>query len=217
MGTERFKGSHSMSAYHSTELCYLSAVYSNLLVTKQPLELHFKPKPGAFGDNILRVSPDILPEGSIRIEEVWIDGARWTDFDPHKLTVTLPTTDVDLRVRVRLVPAVLADSFTAEAECVGDSATLTLVGTLDRASLGQLQHELATITAAQPKKVLLDVTDLQTISGEGMRALVFAKQKLAIDVDMLVVGATGEVRQAFDDEELSDEVTFASTVPDGTR
>ena len=43
MGTERLKGSHSMSGYHSTELCYLSAVYSNLLVTKQPLDLHFKP------------------------------------------------------------------------------------------------------------------------------------------------------------------------------
>lgn len=208
MGTERLKGSHSMSGYHSTELCYLSAVYSNLLVTKQPLDLHFKPKPGAFGDNILRVSPDILPEGSIKIEECWIDGQRWNDFDAEKLTVNLPKADTDLRVRVRIAPRVLADTFTAEADCDGDSATLTLFGDLDRSALGELQHELAKVIAAQPKKVTVDVTDLKTITAEGMRALVFAKQKLDIDVDITVVGATGEVRQAIDDDELSEGVTF---------
>ena len=64
LGTERLKGSHSMCGYHSTELCYLAAVYTNLLVTKQPLDLHFKPRAGAWKDSILRVSPDILPPGS---------------------------------------------------------------------------------------------------------------------------------------------------------
>ena len=57
------KGSHSMSGYHSTELCYLAAVYTNLLVTKQPMDLYFKPEAGAWPDNILRVSPDLLPPG----------------------------------------------------------------------------------------------------------------------------------------------------------
>jgi len=197
-----------MSGYHSTELCYLSAVYSNLLVTKQPLDLHFKPKPGAFGNNVLRVSPDILPPGSVKIEEVWIDGARWTDFDADNLTVNLPKTDVELRVKVRVAPTALADTFTAIAECEGDGATLTLSGDLDRAALPELQHELAKVIQAQPKSVVIDLTDLKSISAEGMRAFVFAKQKLDIDVDITVVGATGEVRQAIDDDELSEEVTF---------
>ena len=48
LGTERLKGSHSMSAYHNTELCYLAAVYTNLLITKQPLDLHFKPRADAW-------------------------------------------------------------------------------------------------------------------------------------------------------------------------
>ena len=208
MGTERLKGSHSMSGYHSTELCYLSAVDSNLLVTKQPLDLHFKPKPGAFGDNVLRVSPDILPPGSIKIEEVWIDGARWTDFDAEKLTVNLPKSDTDLRVKVRVAPAALADTFTATTEIDGDTATVTLYGDLDRSALGELQHELAKVVAAQPKTLVVDNTDLQSICGEGMRAFIFAKQKMDIDLDVVVVGATGEVRQAFDDDELSDRVTF---------
>ena len=70
-----------MSGYHSFELCYLAAVYTNLLITKQPMDLHFKPKPGAFKDNILRVAPDMLPTGSIKIESVTVDGKDYTDFD----------------------------------------------------------------------------------------------------------------------------------------
>jgi mannose/cellobiose epimerase-like protein (N-acyl-D-glucosamine 2-epimerase family) len=90
LGTERDKGSHSMGAYHSTELCYLASVYTNLLITKQPMEFHFKPKAGGFKNNILRVSPDILPPGSIKIGAVWINGEPYTDFDANGLTVRLP-------------------------------------------------------------------------------------------------------------------------------
>jgi mannose/cellobiose epimerase-like protein (N-acyl-D-glucosamine 2-epimerase family) len=105
MGTERFKGSHSMSGYHSTELCYLATVYTNLLITKQPLDLYFKPLPGAFKDNLLRVSPDILPPGSIRIEEVWVDDESYANFDATGLTVKLPDTKEQVRVKVRITPA----------------------------------------------------------------------------------------------------------------
>ncbi len=104
MGTERYKGSHSMSGYHSFELAYLAQIYTNLLLTKQPLDLYFKPQPGAFERNILRVQPDILPAGSVRIDEVWADGEKYTDFDPLKLTVKLPDSKSTIKYRVRLVP-----------------------------------------------------------------------------------------------------------------
>jgi hypothetical protein len=86
LGTERDKGSHSMGAYHSCELCYLAAVYTNLLITKQPMDFYFRPQPGGFKDNILRVSPDILPPGSIKIEQCWIDDVEYTNFDADELT-----------------------------------------------------------------------------------------------------------------------------------
>jgi hypothetical protein len=104
MGTERFKGSHSMSGYHSFELCYLAQTYTNLLITGKPLDLHFKPRPDGFKRRILRVSPDILPAGSIKIDQVWIDGAEYKDFDAANLTVKLPVSDSDLRVKVRVSP-----------------------------------------------------------------------------------------------------------------
>jgi hypothetical protein len=93
-----------MSGYHSTELCYLAAVYTNLLITKQPLDFYFKPLPGAFRDNLLRVSPDILPPGSIRLSEVWLDDQPYSNFDAAALTVNLPDTQEQVRVKVRLAP-----------------------------------------------------------------------------------------------------------------
>lgn len=103
-GNERGKGSHSMSGYHSTELCYLAAVYTNLLVTKQPMDFYFKPIPGGFPDNILRVSPDILPPGSIKIGSVEIDGKPYSDFNADKLFVKLPETKERVTVKVNIVP-----------------------------------------------------------------------------------------------------------------
>ncbi|MDZ7958800.1 MAG: AGE family epimerase/isomerase [Aulosira sp. DedQUE10] len=103
-GNERGKGSHSMSGYHSFELCYLAAVYTNLLITKQPMDFYFKPIPGGFPDNILRVSPDILPPGSIKIGKCEIDGEPYSNFDANALTVTLPKTTERVKVKVQIVP-----------------------------------------------------------------------------------------------------------------
>jgi mannose/cellobiose epimerase-like protein (N-acyl-D-glucosamine 2-epimerase family) len=104
MGTERFKGSHSMSAYHSTELCYLAAVYSNLLIHKHPMDFYFKPLPDGFKDRILRVAPDLLPPGSIKLTGVWIDDKPHAEFDPEKLELKLPVSSRRLRVRARIEP-----------------------------------------------------------------------------------------------------------------
>ena len=104
LGTERFKGSHSMSAYHSTELCFLSTVYIDLLIKKRPLDLHFKPLPNGFKDRILHVAPDMLPEGSVTITQCTIDGSNYSDFDAAGLFVRLPDSKDRLKVQVTLTP-----------------------------------------------------------------------------------------------------------------
>ncbi|WP_291993011.1 AGE family epimerase/isomerase [Candidatus Accumulibacter sp. ACC003] len=104
LGNERLKGSHSMSAYHSTELCYLSATYINLLIKKETMCLYFKPRPDGFPDRILRVAPDILPKGSVRLTAVEIDGRPYTAFDADNLSVQLPDSRQDVRVKVTLTP-----------------------------------------------------------------------------------------------------------------
>jgi mannose/cellobiose epimerase-like protein (N-acyl-D-glucosamine 2-epimerase family) len=103
LGTERLKGSHSMSMYHSAELCYLAAVYTNLLITGAPLTLHFRPRPDA--DRTLRVSPDLLPPDRVRLTEVEIDGKPWETFDPRAMSVQLPDSAYPLAVKVQLTPS----------------------------------------------------------------------------------------------------------------
>ncbi|TDQ46899.1 AGE family epimerase/isomerase [Actinorugispora endophytica] len=102
VGTERFKGSHSMSMYHSAELCFLAAVYGNLLIHGKPMTLWFRPRPDA--PRLLRVQPDMLPAGAVRLTGVEIDGAAHDDFDPDAMTVALPESAESLTVRVRLTP-----------------------------------------------------------------------------------------------------------------
>ena len=104
VATERFKGSHSMSAYHSTELCFLAATYIELMIKKRPLDLYFSPVPGGFKDRILRVAPDMLPPNSVRLTKCWIDNSAYENFDAEKLYVQLPESTSRLRVQVTLTP-----------------------------------------------------------------------------------------------------------------
>ncbi|MFC1408267.1 AGE family epimerase/isomerase [Streptacidiphilus sp. N1-12] len=104
LGTERLKGSHSMSMYHSAELCYLAAVYNNLLINGRDMEFYFKPTPDDLPERTLRVSPDLLPAGAVVIRAVEVNGKDHTDFDAEALTVRLPEGDERVSVKVCLHP-----------------------------------------------------------------------------------------------------------------
>lgn len=194
VGTERLKGSHSMSAYHNTELCYLAAVYTNLLITKQPLDLHFKPRADAFAeDRVLRVSPDILPPGSIRIEGVWVDGQPWSDYDAENLTVKLPQGEVTVKVRV----ASALETFESEVSVENGVASITVSGRLDETVAATLERDLVEALESNPQRVILRAEGLDSISSAGARALLFLRQKLPFEgADVLIVGAKPEVQDA---------------------
>lgn len=102
LGIERSKGSHSMGGYHIFELAYYAAVYINLIIVKKTMDFYFKPYPNAFKDNILRVQPDILPKGSIKIIKVSIDDKNYYDFDSDTLEIRLPSVVDRVKVKVTL-------------------------------------------------------------------------------------------------------------------
>ena len=66
------------------------------------MDFYFKPRPDGFKDRTLRVSPDILPKGSVKIVAVEIDGKAHTEYDADGLVVKLPDASSDLRVKVQL-------------------------------------------------------------------------------------------------------------------
>ncbi len=208
MGTEREKGSHSMSGYHSFELCYLAAVYGNLLVNKLPMDFFFKPQPGGFPDNILRVAPDLLPPGSVSILEVEIDGKPYGEFDANALTVTLPAGETAVKVRVRLAPTSGVENFSATVRFADNSATMTLEGELDTRALVDLRQVGDAVLGANPDSVLIDMSKLTKMSPEGGRYLAFLGQKLKLDEKITIRGASQTVRDLLTGDEISEEMSF---------
>jgi mannose/cellobiose epimerase-like protein (N-acyl-D-glucosamine 2-epimerase family) len=201
LGTERGKGSHSMAGYHSTELCYLSATYSNLLVTKQPLDLWFKPAKDGFPDGKLRVSPDILPAGSIKIAEVWMDGKPYDKFDAEGLTVDLPEKRGDNKFRVRLVPS----SVRFDADFMGLDAKVGVVsldGDLSADDIHELELALDTAFAAGASAIRLDAANLKSVAAQPLRYLAFLIERRGSDFDLSVVNAKGDAAAAILESEI---------------
>ncbi len=203
MGTERNKGSHSMAGYHSFELCYLAAVYTNLLITKEPLDLYFKPQPHA--DRTLRVAPDLLPKGSVRIDAVTLDGHAYDKFDEDALTVTLPETDKAVKVVVRLVPSEGMEHFGIEV--TGD--VMSLGGDLDPRAVAYFTAKLGEAIGANPNHLIVDMSGLDTICVPAVRALAFMRGKMAVDAEMIVKGANDSIRAMLEADEMMEEITLA--------
>lgn len=207
LGTERGKGSHSMSGYHSFELCYLAAVYSNLLIHKEPMDFFFRPEPGGNIDGILRVQPDILPKGAVRISAVWIDGHPYDGFDADALTVTLPEAHGDIRVRVQLTPADRRCSVDLLG-VVDGVARIALIGAVGPQDVKSVEAVLQLAMQQGPRALELDCSSLSSISPEGLRYLVFRKQKAGEGFAVTMMGASEEVANAVRAAEFNEEIAL---------
>lgn len=211
LGTERQKGSHS-TGYHAAELAYLAAVYSNLLITGQPLDLYFKPRPDSWPDGMLRVAPDLLPPGSVKLMQVWINGVEHSDFDPAGLTVKLPTGLDAMKVRVRLVPS--KTTFSADVLDTADGTTrIALAGSLGPEGLPQLREQIEAALASNPSALLLEVNDLVYLCPEGVRYLAVVKQNQAGNFALSFTGVRGQVLEALKAGEFDQEVKLQQVEP----
>ena len=103
VGDRADKGSHSKSGYHNMELTYFSHLYTNLLVGKRPVILHFAPCEDA-GGSTFSVQPISLPPGSVELTSAELDGQPFKDFDRKALTVKLPKWNSPRLLTVTLTP-----------------------------------------------------------------------------------------------------------------
>ena len=206
LGTERGKGSHSMAGYHSFELCYLSAIYTNLLINKQSMDFYFSPEAHAWKDNILRVAPDLLPKGSVELSEVWIDGKVHTKFDKEKMHVFLPPSEKELKVRCRISPTGI--KFDADLiDYDNGIAKFNLNGDLNKTTVSDLKKEVEKLSGA--KGLELDLRHLNSVDDIGLNYLLFTKQRAGADFKLSIKNPNKSVKQSLDDAELSEEFLLA--------
>ncbi len=206
LGTERYKGSHSMSGYHSFELCYLAATYTNLLITGRSLDLHFSPLPGAWKDGILRVSPDLLPAGRVKIHSVTIDDIPYADFDADALTVKLPDLDHRPRIKVRVAAVNRPEHYGVDVTTEAGSSRVELTGILDEQALPVLRAALKIVEEQATEEVTFDVDELQEICRAALRAVAMTCQHLNDDIEVTFEGPNEHIREALNSIELGEAV-----------
>jgi hypothetical protein len=83
------KGSGGKAGYHSIELGYYVYLYGKLFVKDEPATLHYYFEPQNQNRTIL-LNPLALPENRLKIQEVRLDGALYSDYDPYSRILNLP-------------------------------------------------------------------------------------------------------------------------------
>ena len=170
------------------------------------MDFFFSPEPGAWEDNILRVSPDLLPAGSVELTEVWINGQSYGNFNREKLYVTLPDSDKTLKVRVRISPAGLA--FDADLLSFENGiAKFTLSGELITTQLRYLKEEVEKLPDL--KGLVLDLSKLTSIGDTGWNYLLFTKQRAGASFTVKLTNLSDTVKNSLLEAELQEEFEIA--------
>jgi len=104
--------------------------------------------------------------------------------------------------------------FAATSSRTGGTALIRLEGELDALTAPTFAQEVDRAAEGRVERLVLDMTDLTYLSSAGLRALVFARQKMADDVQIVLVSVSEEVEQTIRLVGFHQSVTFSDRVPE---
>jgi anti-anti-sigma regulatory factor len=93
-------------------------------------------------------------------------------------------------------------------EVTDGNARIYMSGALTAHNLRYLQEVVEDARGQNAQRMTLLMGELKEISNESLRYLIIQKQKMGPDEEITVVGAQGEVKQAIEDSEFSEELTM---------
>lgn len=89
-------------------------------------------------------------------------------------------------------------ALTVTSTMTNQIAQIALSGELDAGSVGEFLAVLEKSAAAQPRRLVLMLNELTYMASAGLRALVFARQKMGPAVDIYCIGVTDPVRETIE-------------------
>jgi len=104
--------------------------------------------------------------------------------------------------------------FTATSVKNGTTALVTLDGELDAQTADAFREEVERAVGWDSQRLILDMTKLSYLSSAGLRALVFARQKMADDTQVVLVGVSDDVEQTIRLVGFHHSVTFSDRLPE---
>jgi len=105
-------------------------------------------------------------------------------------------------------------SFTAALNRQGTTAIIALEGDLDATTVAAFREKVEHATQEETTTLVLEMTKLAYISSAGLRGLVFARQKMAESVDVVLVGANADVEKTIRLVGFHHSVTFSDRIPE---
>jgi anti-anti-sigma factor len=99
-------------------------------------------------------------------------------------------------------------AFNSALEIVNNVAKITLSGELDAGAAPAFRTDVEKAAVAKVKAVALLMKDLEYMASAGLRALVFAKQKMGPQVEIYMIGLQETVMETITMTGFQNSVTF---------
>lgn len=95
-----------------------------------------------------------------------------------------------------------------------DVAKITLVGELDGSNAADFKVKIEEAAAAEARKLVLFMSELEFMASAGLRVLVFSKQKMGAGVDVYVIGAQEMILETIEKTGLNHSVIIQDEYQD---
>jgi anti-anti-sigma factor len=89
-------------------------------------------------------------------------------------------------------------AFNSAREVSGKIGKITLTGELDASAAPTFRVDIEAAAGAGVKKLVLMMAGLNYMASAGLRALVYAKQKMGADTDIYIVAAQDSIRETLE-------------------